>query len=70
MESIHEIDGISLQVNYERINGVPNFDSIRVLDENYLPIGPDLQGLFSTLFRLVSNNSGENVLSIIAGELA
>jgi hypothetical protein len=41
--------GVCFQVQYEDVGDVHEYADVRVLD-NYLPVGPNLVGLFDELF--------------------
>jgi hypothetical protein len=42
---------------------------VRVLDEAYRPVGPNLARLLDKVFLLTSPAEGERFLSVVAGEL-
>lgn len=51
MIHIHDNDGVQLQVEYTIGNdGVLTFESIRPLDSDYRPCGPDLCPMFQQLY--------------------
>lgn len=67
---VYENAGVTLRVEYSIAeDGVPVFESIRVLDGNYRPCGPELAPFLAKLAYLHSPLEAELFLSILSGEI-
>ena len=68
---IYEYAGVSLYVDYvvNVEDNIPTINSIRVLDANYAPCGPDLVDWLQRLVFMHTVTNGEAMLSVIVGEL-
>jgi len=67
---VYENAGVTLRVEYSIAeDGVPVFESIRVLDGSYRPCGPELAPFLANLLYLHSSLEAEPLLSILSGEI-
>lgn len=67
---IHKLHGNDYEVLYTVTEGLPTFESVRLLDEDHEPVGPNLAGSFDHLFVLdETGTNGESVLSSIINSL-
>ena len=65
---IYERAGVLLSIDY--LPGEePTFNSVRVLDADYRPTGPELRDLFHELFVLTGPSDGSHLLSLVAEDL-
>lgn len=75
MKHIFEKSGVLLSVEYVKDKlGIPTFESVRVMDSSYRPVGPDLSPFLDEILiavRAIPGTivEGESVLSAIAEEL-
>jgi hypothetical protein len=65
-------DGVCFKVQYEDVGDIHEYVDVRVLD-NYLPVGPNLVGLFDELFFYVGiangHHTGEKMFLTISKEI-
>lgn len=68
---LHEYAGVTLHVEYDvdATDGVPILQSVRVLDAQYRPCGPDLTDWLQRLVFMHTPEEGEAMLSVLAGEI-
>ena len=58
--TVQDLHGVNLAIDFIKdADGTVNFQSIRVLGDNYVPVGPDLTDMLHQLFTLVSLNPPE-----------
>lgn len=77
MKHISDFLGVYLEVEYSepKALGGPLFESVRVLDENYAPVGPNLMSMLHNTLSLTGGElngsaEAERFLSKIAGEIS
>lgn len=68
---LYEFAGITLHVEYafNADDGVPTINSVRVLNADYQPCGPDLIDWLQRLVFMHTPEEGEAMLSIVVGEI-
>lgn len=68
---LYEYAGVTLHVEYDvdAEDSVPTIQSVRVLDAQYQPCGPDLVDWLQRLVFMHTPEEGEAMLSVLAGEL-
>lgn len=66
-------DGVLFEVQYdlpEPVQAGPLINSVRVLGQDYAPVGPNLVYLFDKMFMLISQEEGTKFLSMVSDQLA
>lgn len=67
---VYESAGVNLRVEYSVApDNIPVFESIRVLDGDYRPCGPELLPLLANLLYLHTPLEAESFLSVLSGEI-
>ena len=69
MRMVVDRSGVLFEVNYTKDVQCIFLNSVRVLDERYRPVGPNLASFLLETYTLVEPAVAENVLSTIVGEL-